>query len=315
MRDVRVYYHPSVGDYARLPSFELDYGLAGAGVGGLAAGAGSYALRKADGGSLLWGLAGALIGGAIGGALVPKRILSWFNPPPFDAPIRYPRQIPKVVVPSFIGDAGQVLNLLMHEGAGDTVKDYSGLGNHGKIYGASWVDGPYGWALSFNGVNNYVQVPYSPSLDITDAITILFWIYPRQYKEQYVVTKGYNRYRAGFNPAGQTDALYPNFFLTLSTGSFSLTGSPFTGLNTWHRIGMVYDGSAMKIYRNGALDKTLTGVSGTILTDANPLNVGCYYPPRYYTNGILCLVRIYERALSDAEMKYDFESTRAIFGV
>jgi hypothetical protein len=37
-----------VGDYATYPSFEPDYALAGAGLGGLVTGVGSYALRKAS---------------------------------------------------------------------------------------------------------------------------------------------------------------------------------------------------------------------------------------------------------------------------
>jgi hypothetical protein len=166
---MRVYYHPSVGDYASYPSFEPDYGLAGAGVGGVLTGVGAYALRKADGGSLLWVLLGAGVGAGVGGGLVPKRILSWFNPPPFDAPLKYPRQIPKGVADSFIGEPRQVLNLLCYDGAGDVAKDFSPYGNHGRFYNAAWVDGAFGWALDFNGVDSYVEVPDSPSLNLEKA--------------------------------------------------------------------------------------------------------------------------------------------------
>ncbi|EMR73654.1 hypothetical protein MCGE09_00569, partial [Thaumarchaeota archaeon SCGC AB-539-E09] len=35
---------------------------------------------------------------------------------------------------------------------------------------------PIDYALEFDGINNYVEVPDSDSLDITGAITIEFWL-------------------------------------------------------------------------------------------------------------------------------------------
>ena len=49
-------------------------------------------------------------------------------------------------------------------------KDSSGNGNDGSIYGATFVQGISGQALSFDGVNNYVNVGSSPIFDITDRI-------------------------------------------------------------------------------------------------------------------------------------------------
>jgi len=40
------------------------------------------------------------------------------------------------------------------EGAGNIVSDSSGHGNDGTIYGATWVDGKHGKALSFDGVED-----------------------------------------------------------------------------------------------------------------------------------------------------------------
>jgi len=48
-----------------------------------------------------------------------------------------------------------------------SAKDLSGNGNDGIIYGAKCVDGKFGKALSFDGVNDYVEVPHDESLDIT----------------------------------------------------------------------------------------------------------------------------------------------------
>ena len=44
------------------------------------------------------------------------------------------------------------------EGQGNIAHDSSGNNNHGTIYGAKWVDGKFGKALEFDGVDDYVEI-------------------------------------------------------------------------------------------------------------------------------------------------------------
>ncbi|GAI13042.1 unnamed protein product, partial [marine sediment metagenome] len=63
----------------------------------------------------------------------------------------------------------------MDEGSGGVLNDLSGNGNQGTIHdneGDQWVDGKYGKALQFDGVDDYVSVASSDSLDVTDKITM-----------------------------------------------------------------------------------------------------------------------------------------------
>jgi len=312
---MRVYYHPSVGEYAKYPSFEWDYFAAVAGIGGVGVGAGSYALRKANRGSVAWGLAGALVGGIIGGALVPKKILSWFNPPPFDAPIRYPRQIPKAVVPSFIGESGQVLNFLCHHGAGSVVKDYSGLGNHGKIYGASWIDGPFGWALGFDGVDDIVEVPNSPSLQVLDA-TFEAWINALSLPPNHgTFLAKYHYAEGGFEVLSNGQlALYHGDGTNAETAVYSTSAIE---LNRWYHVAVTRYTSTKtaKLYINGGLDATRI-YTLTVAKSDMPVWLG-WRPDKVWEHfhGFIALPRIYNRALTGAELKHHFESTRTIFGV
>ena len=55
-------------------------------------------------------------------------------------------------------DEGLVAEWHFDEGAGSILKDSSGNGNDGVIYGATWVDGKYGEALSFDGVDDNLEV-------------------------------------------------------------------------------------------------------------------------------------------------------------
>ena len=51
-------------------------------------------------------------------------------------------------------------------GSGATLADLSGNGNTGAISGATWTTGKNGKALNFDGVNDWVTVADSASLDL-----------------------------------------------------------------------------------------------------------------------------------------------------
>lgn len=71
---------------------------------------------------------------------------------------------------------GLVLYLPFDEGSGNVVHDLSGKNHDGTINGATWVNGKFGKALSFNGKDNFVEVPYSEDFAITDGITLGAWV-------------------------------------------------------------------------------------------------------------------------------------------
>ena len=79
---------------------------------------------------------------------------------------------------------GLVLWLPMDEGSGNIAYDYSGYGNNGTLYDANttnddgntppqWVDGMLGKALSFDGVDDYVEI--RKPLDVREH-TVAAWI-------------------------------------------------------------------------------------------------------------------------------------------
>jgi hypothetical protein len=56
-----------------------------------------------------------------------------------------------------------------------TAKDLTGK-NNGIIHGATKAAGKYGSCLSFNGVDNYVEIPDSPSLQLPEGLTVAAWM-------------------------------------------------------------------------------------------------------------------------------------------
>lgn len=71
---------------------------------------------------------------------------------------------------------GLVMCLPFDEGQGDVVADMSGNGHDGSIEKAEWVEGKFGKALSFNGSDSFVEIPFADDFVITEAITLGAWV-------------------------------------------------------------------------------------------------------------------------------------------
>src|SRR5204862_394492 len=74
--------------------------------------------------------------------------------------------------PSAAATTGLVAAYSFDEASGTTAKDSSGNGNAGTISNATWTTGKNGGALSFNGTTSLVTVADSPSLDLTNGMTL-----------------------------------------------------------------------------------------------------------------------------------------------
>ncbi len=208
------------------------------------------------------------------------------------------------------------------ENSGGTAQDYSGYNNHGTIHNPLWTTGKSGSALYFNGLNTYVEVADSPSLDITGTITLSAWVKAEtyQYFRVGLVTKG-GRYhpRHGYDLYLHENGndMKAGLSLRYSDLSSSLNErwnavSSNTAINDaqWHQITATYDGSIMKMYVDGNLENELVNSDGFDENDAS-LMIGLF---QYGYNdahgnkpnipkGIIDDVRIYNRALSSSEIQ------------
>jgi len=200
-------------------------------------------------------------------------------------------------------DDGLVAEWHFDEGSGSVLVDSSGNGNDGVIHGATWVEGKYGNALSFDGTDDYVEVPYSSSLDITGAITAEVWVkvlnsqysnnHPFMLSHQTASIIGYG---LQFEERTYTQKVQ---FVVGNGGSWQIT--PFSSglsFNSWHNIvGTAIDGGNMKLYIDGVLNTKATfsgnigGANGQLRLCGNRFK------------GIIDEVRIYNRALTADEIK------------
>jgi len=66
----------------------------------------------------------------------------------------------------------------LDETAGAVAADSSGYGNDGTCEGdVTWVPGKIGGAWQGDGTGDYIRVPHSESLNLSDAVTVAMWMF------------------------------------------------------------------------------------------------------------------------------------------
>lgn len=63
------------------------------------------------------------------------------------------------------------------EGTGTVAYDSRGVNDGNLINGPAWTSGIINGGLSFDGINDYVLIPYNSSLNVSEFFTLAFWIY------------------------------------------------------------------------------------------------------------------------------------------
>ena len=81
--------------------------------------------------------------------------------------------------------------------------------------------------------------------------------------------------------------------------------------NTWSHIAVTYDGATLRLYVNGTLVSSQAR-TGAISTSTNPLQIGGDSIYGQFFQGAIDEVRIYNRALTQAEIQADMNTPLGI---
>jgi len=200
------------------------------------------------------------------------------------------------------------------DGLSDVASDSSGRGNHGDVYSADWVRGPFGGALRFNGKGAHVSIPEIGELDGAEALTIEAWVYWEGVSRYpNIVTAG------GWNPGGLL------IFVADHHCSFRLgrpgerpwqpgtdwreANATLVGkieLGRWRHLTATFERPVMRTYLDGkpagqcAWDFPV-GANGDLLIGKWSDDVGHH--------GLIDEVKIYDRALSPQEVAASYGSS------
>jgi hypothetical protein len=199
--------------------------------------------------------------------------------------------------------------------ADSSVNHNDGTVHNANGSGMAWVSGKIGGAVSFDGIDDYIQIADAPSLQIMGDLTLSFWIYNDNSSSQgTIISKSvWAAFEAGtFNGYSRFyQGPYGNLFWDAS----------YIDLNTWIYATIVRDSSAKTItfYKNGSQfagsPKTYTTVVSDLYNAFHvPVGIGASMdptnPPGVFLAGSLDDVRVYNRVLSASEVSAIYNATK-----
>lgn len=180
------------------------------------------------------------------------------------------------------------------EARGRTATDASRPRNSGRISGATRTKGRHGRALSFDGVDDRVTVAGAKSLDLK-RMTLEAWVRPRRGagNRAVLITGPTYRLYSGRRPIAH-----------VFTIADRVLRGPRLRSNTWSHVAFTWDGAVRRLYVNGR-QVAQAPLTGAAAKSAGPLRIGGDPTHSEWFRGRIDDLRIYNRALSAAEVAVD----------
>jgi len=196
------------------------------------------------------------------------------------------------------------------EVVGITASDSSGNGNLGTLVnGPTWEAGKFGNALSFDGVNDYVEVT-SNSFIMPTTLTVEAWVQPDKIgARQSIVSKWDGGGDASYSLELTSDNKFL-FYLHNGTKTQSITGNTVVAIGTWYHVAGTYDGSNANLYVDGNLEEGPITLVAPMTNSNVPLRIGAsaacppLYPIHSPFEGKVDEVRIWKVALSQDQLGF-----------
>ena len=175
--------------------------------------------------------------------------------------------------------------------------------------------GKFGNALSFNGTNAFVTVADSNSLDLTTGMTLEAWVKPTTPRQRLPDGRRQGAARATSSTAStrNIDTNRPQAQVdgARQRPQAAATARPRLAAGTWTHLAATYDGTTERLYVNGTLVSTARGRRRDRCTSTAPLKIGGNAIWGEYFSGLIDEVRVYNRALSAAEIQQRHEHRRS----
>jgi hypothetical protein len=181
--------------------------------------------------------------------------------------------------------------------------DRSGRGNNGIIKGASSTNGRNGRALSFDGVDDYVE---AMPIAIEQNMTWEVWVKSSTTaKDQFIIDQRDSN-GVGVQPIYIQSTGLIQFYDSV-TDSLNTAVDVFKFDGGWHHIVCVGTSSSKVVYYDG----TNVGSAATGITAKTPITmrIGTRFTLASFTNSTISKIIIYNRALSQDEISKHYKES------
>ena len=150
-----------------------------------------------------------------------------------------------------VAEDGLVAYWPFDEGKGKEAIDVTGNGHDGEFNGKpEWVEGKFGTALEFNGVDDHVIVADDPAFAIEENITLMAWFSPNDDLTGHRLMSKNNSIFVIFD-FGNADSID---FLVKPNNTFAQSTTTDWKVGEWYHFAGTFDGKTMKVYINGELE-------------------------------------------------------------
>jgi hypothetical protein len=172
------------------------------------------------------------------------------------------------------------------------------------------------YALKFDGLDDFVQVPRSESLEPTEEITVELWAFldGRQNRNARLVRKAGAMAPGYLLAADQTGDRTMQFRIDRGKGSVTRAADNQTNLahaGQWHHFAGVYSRTHAHFYIDGIEVRKIRHVEGKIHHSSTDLYIGHGGSPGYneHFKGAIDEVRIWSIARSQVDIQKDMYTT------
>ena len=218
---------------------------------------------------------------------------------------------------------GPVAHWKFDEGNGTTTFDGTDNDNDGTLGDGTcdagsgtcpaWTAGKYGTGLLFDGENDYVEIPHSSDLDITESVTVSAWVKTNAAGVYQNIVDKHDGSNIRPYELQITSANVFRFSLWDGTNYPIAEGTTEVEIGKWYHAVGIRDRAQDRVllYIDGVLEASVDDtITDSVSTDT-PVAIGERLRTLYF-NGLIDDVRIYNYARTPDEIRLDYN---AGFGV
>lgn len=191
--------------------------------------------------------------------------------------------------------------------------DLSRLEYDGNLINSPGYDSNNSGSLTFDGINQYIEIPQTGILTGKSSFSVSCWIYPTSLTGIRPIFVNY--YVGNLEILFRINNSTIQFF-TFTTSQVGGATQAFTAINQWSNVVATYDGTTMKTYVNGIQSPTTFSQTGGLGTSTLPYLIGYYTSPTtYFFQGRVAYCGVYLKALTSSEILQNYNTHRSRFGI
>lgn len=221
------------------------------------------------------------------------------------------------------------------EGKGDTAHDMGPKGFETKLTGdAKFTNsGKIGGALDVKQGSATIANPEQGQDELyVEFLSVVAWIFPREISNEALGT-GHVYGNIFYDKSGPDSDDNVEFGLGSSKGIYFYVNTgeegmgPFNGADidttlplknygfetdTWYHVAGTFDGEKIRVYINGILEGEKDVPESVLIWNDNDIHIGGRPDTSNWYNGLVDEIAVYDRALTEKEVKVTMESILAV---